>query len=171
MLLHAITPTKSVRLTWSALCWSDRSHCMSSHRIFTVAHIHSPEVPVHGHLFASTELKGGPVRKWSKPQHLHVSTNVATYRTPHSHWNHTIDRRKTRWTPDKIGHKHGLRPRHKFREHIPYENMEEAAATLTAANQVPTFQQAFKIVGSLALAQRWRHIQAIYCTSVSLFTS
>lgn len=84
-------------------------------------------------LFASTQHKGGPARKWSKPQHLHCSTNVATHRTPRSHWNHATDRRKTRWTPDKIRHKCELRPRHKFREHIPYETVEEAAATLTAA--------------------------------------
>lgn len=53
--------------------------------------------------------------------------------------------RKTRWTPDKIGCKCRLRPRHKFRGYIPDETTEEAAAILTAAIRAQVSSRLLKV--------------------------
>lgn len=119
---------------------SDRPHCMSNHWGFTVSHIHSPKVPVCGHLdefclhlhSLRKALPGSGLNPGKLPEpcsmqpspaigveHLQVSTSMATHRTPHRHWNHSTGMRKARWTTEKIGHKCRLRPRHKFRGHIP----------------------------------------------------
>lgn len=154
-----------------------RPHCTSKHWGFTVSHIRLPAVPVCGrldefyvHLHFSREAlpgRGLNASKLPEPcsmqpcppigaEHLQVSTHMAKHRTPHSHWYHTLGMRKTRGAPDKTGHKCRLQTQIQWTCSLWTHG--RGSSHLDSSNRSPVFQQAFKIVRPLAVAQRWRHI-------------
>lgn len=108
---------KKCKIAMISSLLSDRPRCMSNHWGFTVSHMHSPKVPVCGHLDESClhphrsrdALPGSGLNPSKLPNpcsmqpsppigagHLPLSTYMPTHRTPHSHWNHTMGMRKTR---------------------------------------------------------------------------